>query len=37
MPAGYKIVRVDGRTGEVFDFAVNKIVGPASKLPPRRL
>lgn len=33
VPAGYKVVRVDIRTGEVTDFAVNKIVGPASKLP----
>jgi glucose/arabinose dehydrogenase len=32
-PAGYKIVRVDMRTGTVHDFAVNRIVGPASKLP----
>ncbi|MDQ3823313.1 MAG: PQQ-dependent sugar dehydrogenase [Actinomycetota bacterium] len=32
-PAGYKIVRVDVETGELHDFAVNRIVGPASKLP----
>ncbi|HEV3479004.1 MAG TPA: PQQ-dependent sugar dehydrogenase, partial [Gaiellaceae bacterium] len=32
-PTGYKIVRVDIKSGEVVDFAVNKIVGPASKLP----
>ena len=32
-PAGYKVVRVDMRTHEVADFAVNRIVGPASKLP----
>jgi len=32
-PAGYKIARVDMRSGEIVDFAVNKIVGPASKLP----
>jgi hypothetical protein len=32
-PAGYKVVRVNPDTGEVHDFAVNKIVGPASKLP----
>ena len=32
-PVGYKIVRVDVDTGEVTDFAVNRIVGPASKLP----
>jgi glucose/arabinose dehydrogenase len=35
MQAGYKVVRVDVRTGEVQDFAVNKIAGPASKLPHR--
>lgn len=33
MPRGYKVVRVDVDTGQVFDFAVNKITGPASKLP----
>jgi glucose/arabinose dehydrogenase len=32
-PSGYKVVRVDMRTSEVHDFAVNRIVGPASKLP----
>jgi glucose/arabinose dehydrogenase len=32
-PAGYKVVRVDMQTAEVHDFAVNRIVGPASKLP----
>jgi glucose/arabinose dehydrogenase len=32
-PAGFKVVRVDPATGRVNDFAVNKIVGPASKLP----
>ena len=32
-PVGYAVVRVDVRTGEVHDFAVNRIVGPASKLP----
>jgi len=32
-PAGFKVVRVDVETGQVFDFAVNKIAGPASKLP----
>jgi glucose/arabinose dehydrogenase len=32
-PAGFRIARVDMRRGEVVDFAVNKIVGPASKLP----
>jgi hypothetical protein len=32
-PAGFKVVRVDTDTGEVVDFAVNKINGPASRLP----
>jgi glucose/arabinose dehydrogenase len=32
-PAGFKVVRVDMSTGDVTDFAVNKINGPASKLP----
>jgi hypothetical protein len=32
-PAGFKVVRVDMRTGRVVDFAVNTIAGPASKLP----
>ncbi len=32
-PVGYKVARVDMETGEVVDFAVNRIVGPASKLP----
>jgi glucose/arabinose dehydrogenase len=32
-PAGYKIVRVEPETGRVHDFAVNRIIGPASKLP----
>ena len=32
-PAGFKIARVDMRTGEVHDFAVNKIAGEASSLP----
>jgi glucose/arabinose dehydrogenase len=36
-PSGFKVVRVDMRTGEVVDFAVNKIQGPASKLPHRGL
>jgi glucose/arabinose dehydrogenase len=31
-PAGFKVVRVDMKTGQVFDFAVNKTTGPASKL-----
>lgn len=32
-PRGFKVVRVDMRRRRVFDFAVNKIQGPASKLP----
>lgn len=32
-PAGFKVVRVELRTGRVVDFAVNRIAGPASKLP----
>jgi glucose/arabinose dehydrogenase len=32
-PAGFKVVRVDMHTRRVVDFAVNKIAGPASKLP----
>lgn len=32
-PAGFKVVRVDMQAGEVVDFAANKYVGPASKLP----
>lgn len=32
-PAGFKVVRVDMRTGQVVDFAVNTITGPASRLP----
>jgi glucose/arabinose dehydrogenase len=33
VPSGFKVVRVNMRTGQVFDFAVNKLTGPASKLP----
>ena len=33
VPAGFKVVRVDMRTRRVVDFAVNRIAGPASKLP----
>jgi glucose/arabinose dehydrogenase len=33
VPAGFKVVRVDMRNRRVVDFAVNKIAGPASKLP----
>jgi glucose/arabinose dehydrogenase len=32
-PAGFKVVRVDMQKHEVVDFAVNRIAGPASKLP----
>jgi glucose/arabinose dehydrogenase len=32
-PAGFRVVRVDMRSRRVVDFAVNKIAGPASKLP----
>jgi glucose/arabinose dehydrogenase len=32
-PSGFKVVRVDMLSGEVHDFAVNKMTGPASKLP----
>jgi glucose/arabinose dehydrogenase len=32
-PSGFKVVRVDMRTRQVYDFAVNKMTGPASKLP----
>ena len=32
-PVGYKVVRVDLDRGEIVDFAVNRIQGPASKLP----
>lgn len=32
-PAGFKVARVDMQTGQVHDFAVNKIVGEASSLP----
>lgn len=31
--AGYKVVRVDLETGQIHDFAVNRIAGPASLLP----
>jgi hypothetical protein len=33
VPSGFKVVRVDMRTGQILDFAVNKMTGPASKLP----
>lgn len=33
VPAGFKVVRVDMKTRQVYDFAVNKMTGPASKLP----
>jgi glucose/arabinose dehydrogenase len=32
-PVGYKVARVDMQNRTVVDFAVNKIEGPASKLP----
>jgi glucose/arabinose dehydrogenase len=32
-PAGFKVVRVDLERREIVDFAVNRIQGPASKLP----
>jgi glucose/arabinose dehydrogenase len=32
-PVGFKVVRVDTRARRMVDFAVNKIAGPASKLP----
>jgi glucose/arabinose dehydrogenase len=32
-PAGFKVVRVDTESGQIYDFAVNKMTGPASKLP----
>lgn len=32
-PVGFKVVRVDMANRRVVDFAVNKIQGPASKLP----
>ncbi|MDP9409033.1 MAG: PQQ-dependent sugar dehydrogenase [Actinomycetota bacterium] len=36
-PSGFKVARVDIQTGEVVDFAGNKIQGPASKVPHRGL
>ena len=33
VPAGFKVVRVDMQARRVVDFAVNRIAGPASKLP----
>jgi glucose/arabinose dehydrogenase len=32
-PVGYKVVRVDPDRREIVDFAVNRVEGPASKLP----
>lgn len=32
-PAGFKVVRIDPDTGAIYDFAVNRIAGPASLLP----
>lgn len=36
-PRGFKVARVDMRTGAVTDFAVNRVAGPSSKLPHRGL
>ncbi len=33
VPQGFKVVRVDLERREIIDFAVNRIQGPASKLP----
>jgi glucose/arabinose dehydrogenase len=33
VPIGFKVVRVDMKQQRIVDFAVNRIVGPASKLP----
>ena len=33
VPRGFKVVRVDMKNRKVVEFAVNKIAGPASKLP----
>lgn len=32
-PIGFKVARVDMASGTIIDFAVNKITGPATKLP----
>ncbi len=32
-PVGFKVVRVDLERREIIDFAINRIAGPASKLP----
>ncbi len=32
-PRGFKVVRVDPDSGHIYDFAVNRIAGPASLLP----
>lgn len=32
-PRGFKIVRIDMRTHSIVDFAINRVQGPASKLP----
>lgn len=32
-PVGYKVVRIDMYAKKIYDFAVNRIEGPASKLP----
>jgi hypothetical protein len=33
VPAGFKVVRLDLESGQVYDFATNRFQGPASKLP----
>jgi glucose/arabinose dehydrogenase len=32
-PMGFKVMRVDMKMREVYDFAINRMTGPASKLP----
>ena len=32
VPAGFKVVRVNPESGEITDFAINRVQGPASKL-----
>lgn len=33
VPSGFKVVRLDLKSGQIYDFAVNRFQGPASKLP----
>lgn len=33
VPAGFKVVRLDLKSGQIYDFATNRFQGPASKLP----